>query len=436
MTDGEGPKRGKIGLAAIRALPPNTQIFDTGPGAVPAFGARRRVGSAVSYFVMFRTGEGRQRLYTIGQHGAPWTPDTAREKALAVLADVKLKGGDPSAAKRTRREAATVADLCDVYWSEAESGRLLTRRKTPKKPSTLQSDKGRLEKHVKPLLGKLKVAAVTSADVEAFMHAVAAGKTAARAKTGKKHGLSNVRGGPGVASRTVGLLGAVFSFAVKHRMRADNPVWGVMRPADGRRERRLSDAEYAALGAALRSAEATIWPPAVAVARFLTLTGWRSGEALGLRWADVDLACRTATLPDSKTGKSMRPLSNGACDVLMGLTRGADATLIFPATRGDGTMTGFRKMWDRITKLGELSPDVTPHVMRHSFASQAADLEYSESTIGTLIGHKSASVTGRYVHAADAVMLAAADAVAQRIAELMGDAKPDATVVQLRPAAA
>ena len=98
----------------------------------------------------------------------------------------------------------------------------------------------------------MKVAAVTREDVDGFMHAVAEGRTAARIKTGKKRGLANVRGGKGTASRTVGLLGAIFSYAVRHRMRPDNPVHGVMRFADGRRERRLSDDEYKALGTALR----------------------------------------------------------------------------------------------------------------------------------------------------------------------------------------
>jgi len=273
------------------------------------------------------------------------------------------------------------------------------------------------------------------------MHDVAEGKTAARTKTGKKRGLSNVRGGMGTASRTVGLMGAIFTYAVRHRMRADNPVHGVMRPADGKRERRLSDDEYAALGTALRLAEAKddkgnakLWPAAVAAARFLVLTGWRSGEALGLRWADVDLARHTATLADTKTGRSMRPLSRTACDVLRGLGEGADVALVFPPTRGAGTMAGFRKLWNRITKLGELPADVTPHVLRHSFASLAADLGYSEPTIAALIGHKGQSITSRYVHAADAVLLAAADAVARRAAELMGEAAPVADVIPLRAA--
>jgi integrase len=175
-----------------------------------------------------------------------------------------------------------------------------------------------------------------------------------------------------------------------------------------------------------------VWPAAVAASRFLVLTGWRSGEALGLRWADVDLARRTATLADTKTGRSRRPLSHAACDVLRALGRGADDALVFPPTRGNGAMSGFRKLWDRIAKLGELPADVTPHVMRHSFASLAADLGYSEPTIGALIGHKGQTITSRYVHSADVVLLAAADAVANEAIARMGEAKPAAVVVRIR----
>jgi hypothetical protein len=46
------------------------------------------------------------------------------------------------------------------------------------------------------------------------------------------------------------------------------------------------------------------------------LAGWRTGEALGLRRGEVDLARRTATLADTKIGRSIRPLSHAACDVL------------------------------------------------------------------------------------------------------------------------
>ena len=330
---------------------------------------------------------------------------------------------------------ATVADLCDIYMADAEAGRLLTRVKRPKKASTILSDKSRIEGHVKPLLGRLPVASVTAQDIETFMHAVAEGDTARKGKTGKARGLSNIRGGRGTASRAVGLLGAIFTCAVRRRMRPDNPVRGVMRPADGKRERRLSDFEYAALGTALRrAADEDVWPAAVAAVRFLALTGWRSGEALTLRWEHVDLAARTARLPDTKTGASVRPLSHAACDMLGKLDRMGD--LVFPPTRGDGTMSGFRKLWDRMMRLGGLPEDITPHTLRHSFASLAADLGYSEPTIAALVGHKGGTITSRYIHAADAVLLAAADAVADETGTRMGEVKPAGKVVELRRAGA
>ena len=97
-------------------------------------------------------------------------------------------------------------------------------------------------------------------------------------------------------------------------------------------------------------------------------------------------------------------------------------------------MTGFRKLWDLIAKLGSLPADVTPHVLRHSFASLAGDLGYSEPTIAALIGHKGHTVTSRYVRAADAVLLAAADAIANRTAELMGEAQVAGEVISFKRA--
>jgi hypothetical protein len=55
--------------------------------------------------------------------------------------------------------------------------------------------------------------------------------------------------------------------------------------------------------------------------------------------------------------------------------------------------------------VGDLPEDVTPHVLRHSFASLAADLGFADATVAALLGH-----------VADAVLLKAADAVADETA--------------------
>ena len=88
----------------------------------------------------------------IGRHGV-LTPDEARARAKAILGTV-VDGADPAAEKQAARNAKTVAELCDLYLADAEAGRLLTRRKASKKPSTLATDKGRVERHIKPLLGR------------------------------------------------------------------------------------------------------------------------------------------------------------------------------------------------------------------------------------------------------------------------------------------
>ena len=177
----------------------------------------------------------------------------------------------------------------------------------------LISDRGRIVRHIVPLLGRKSVASVTRNDIDGFMHDIATGKTASRQKT-KPRGLSVVRGGRGVASRSVGLLGAIFTYAIRKGLRFDNPAHGIVRFADGRRQRRLTDDEYRQLGRALKTAE--VWKPAIAATWLMILTGWRRGEVLGLRWSEVDLPRRTARLADTKTGASLRPLSELACMVI------------------------------------------------------------------------------------------------------------------------
>lgn len=418
----------RIGLRDVRALGPNQEIWDA---AVAGFGARRRSGTAVAFILMYRTLEGRQRRLTIGRLGSPWTVETARTEAQRLLGEVAA-GLDPAQAKQDGRKAETVSELCDMYLADAEAGRVLGRGGKPKKPGTIAVDKGSIEGHIRPLLGSRAVASVTKRDVEKFMHDIAAGKTTSTRKT-KPRGLSRVRGGRGAATRVVGLLGGIFTYAVANGMRPDNPCAKVRRYAEGRRERRLSDDEYMRLGEGIEAAGAAMWPAAVECMRFLALTGWRAGEALALRWRDVDLARHAAFLSDTKTGRSVRPLSNAACDALRRMTWTGDNALVFPASRGDGVMSGFKRFSRRIVAMAGLPREVTPHVLRHSFASLANDLGYSEATVGALIGHKGRSVTSRYMHGADAVLLAAADQVARRTAELMGEAQASAKVVGLRP---
>jgi hypothetical protein len=234
----------KIGIREVRSLGENGVLWDS---RVPGFCARRRNSSAVVYGLKYRTRQGRQRWHTIGRHGAPWTPDTARDEARRILAEVAA-GKDPAGEKLAKRKVATVAQLCDDYLEAAAQGRVLTRRGQNKKESTLGTDRSRIAAHIKPLLGHRRVSEIGRNDIENFMHDVASGRTKRRSHLGKPRAVSDVKGGRGAAKRTIGLLGAIFSYGLRTGVCPFNPVVGIVRYADGKRDRRLAAGEYRQLG--------------------------------------------------------------------------------------------------------------------------------------------------------------------------------------------
>lgn len=109
----------------------------------------------------------------------------------------------------------------------------------------------------------------------------------------------------------MGLTGAIFTYAIKRKLRADNPVRGIETPKDRRKLRRLSEAEYRQLWTALSKGDL-----ASDLFLLLAVSGWRSGEARCLKWSEVDLDRKVATLSDTKSGLSVRPLSSAAIQII------------------------------------------------------------------------------------------------------------------------
>lgn len=397
---------------------------------MPGFGARCLPSGRRVYVLKYRVGKGRtarQRWYTIGQHGAPYTPETARVEARRLMGLIAGRD-DPQAHRHADLKADTVAAFCDRYMQDARKG-LVTYRGKPKRQSTLGVDAGRIERHIKPMLGHLKVKDVGRTEVERFMRDVAAGKTQADVKTGLR-GRAIVTGGTGTARRAVGLLGSVMSYAVRLGLRGDNPVRGVEKFRSQRLERHLSAPELHKLGKAIDVYLAEGGNPKAAdIARLLALTGCRRGEIAGLRVAEIDLQGACLRLAETKTGRSVRPIGQPAKTLLRKLMNEAGADFLFENGRGDGPYTGFTKEWAKIRKAAGLA-DVTPHTLRHTFASVAAnEFELSGSTVGALLGHASAGVTERYIHRVDATLIAAANKVARWIDDAMTGAEAGASGV-------
>ena len=373
------------------------------------------------YLTQFRA-SGRNRRVTIGVHG-PVTPDQARTEAARILAEVAA-GRDPAETKTQAKAMPTVAELCGLYLDEG----VATRKSSP-----LAIDRGRIERHIKPLLGRKRVDQVTRADVQRFMNAVAEGKTAADVKTGPR-GRAIVTGGKGTATRCMGLLGAIFTFAVERGFRADNPTAGIRKFPVGKRERFLSAAELAQLGETLRAAEQEgVNSSAIAALRLLLLTGMRRGEVLGLQWAHVDFERACLRLPDSKTGAKVVHMGAAALELLAAQPRIQGTPFVFPGTIQGQALGGLPRIWQTIRKRAGL-PDLRIHDLRHGFASIGVMGGMGLPIVGALLGHKTPSVTARYAHLGDDPLKLAADRISGTIAAALTGKPEPGTVVPLKNA--
>ena len=240
----------KLTKAAIDKLKPNpaTDVFRWDDD-LPGLGLRLKPSGVRTFLIQYRNKHGRSRRLAIGRYGVV-TPEEARKRAKVLLGAVAA-GDDPAELRAADRQAMTVAELCDEYLAKAKAGQVLTRQGKSKRTSTLATDTGRIERHIKPLLGHRTVKDLRSGDIVSFRDDVIGGKTAANVKT-KLRGRAIVKGGAGTAARTLGLLGGILSYAVERGYRPDNPAGGVVRPAGERRKVRLSIEQYRALGLALR----------------------------------------------------------------------------------------------------------------------------------------------------------------------------------------
>lgn len=369
-------------------------IWDTGTGSVGGFGVRVRATGKKYYFIKYRF-KGRQRWYTIGRHGSPWTVEKGRKKANKILEMVE-DGIDPIGEKEKEKGIPILDDFADDYLKKIESGEIRTSRGLPKKPSTIATDKIRITNYIKPLMGKFRLDAITKQDVEAFRDKVLHGKGLAGSKSS---------GGPGAASRTLGLLSAILSQAKTKNIIKENPALGVPGFRAGKRERFLSVEEFKRLGEALAKVEKTKSEGAypIAAIRLLLFTGCRRGEILNLKWSEVDLERKILNIGDAKTLDRKVYLNSPAIEVLEGISKTKSNPYVLCGKVEKQPLVNISKAWQRIRKQARLE-DVRLHDLRHSFASVGAMAGVPLLVLGKLLGHTQTATTERYAHlAADPV---------------------------------
>lgn len=393
----------KITKKIVDAIKPDASkpvvIWDS---ELRGFGVRVMPSGVGSYILFYRTIEGRQRKMTLGRVGT-LTTEQARNLAREKLTEA-MTGGDPAAQRQEIRHSMTVAELCDEYLEHAKQ-RL--------KPNSYSSNESNIRIHIKPLIGTRAAAKLTVADVVKMQDDITDGKTA-KYRSGRG-GYST--GGIASASRTMTILGGVLEFGRLRGIVAENVTRGIRKQQSKARDRFLSDEEITRLGSVIRQSdhEGLIGLTAI---QFLLLTGLRRNEALSLEWSWIDAEGGCIHFPDTKTGKQVRPIGKAAFAVLDRLSNFGEPKFVFPAMKGDGHFIGLPRVLQRLCNAAEIK-GVSLHTLRHTFASVAAGMGYSELTIAGLLGHAAQGITARYAHVADKALIGAADAVSKRIAELL-----------------
>jgi len=373
------------------------------------FGVRVRPSGMKSYIVHKRIGR-RQFKYTIGNHGAPWTVDTAREQALKAILAAAQTGENPSAKKRSVREQLSVAELIEEYLT---AGKL---DKPEKGERTWYVEASVLRRHAGPMLGSKPIGSLTPEILTRWQADVVNGKTSVDQKT-KRRGRAIVKGGRGIAPRAMGALSAMLSWAVTKGFVVENPALKVQKLPDRRRDRFLTEDEVRRMFDVMRGLEKAgeITPASHDVIMLLALTGARPAEIMGLRWSEIDSARGFATLPADrhKTGKSGEPriihFNEAAKDVLKRRPRHTE--FVFPDATGAQPIKRVQDAWELIRERADL-PGVVLYTLRHSFASFAIDDGESLYVVGRALGHKKAATTERYAHVRDGL--------AQRVAAGVG----------------
>lgn len=376
---------------------------------VSGFGLRVSTGGAKTFVLRYRQ-DGRDRLVKIGAYG-PWSVLAARERA-AELRRIVDAGGDPAKDRAEANAAPTVGEVFDRFFTDYAH---------KLRASTLAAYKAQFKNHIKPSMGKVKIAKIEHAEVQAL------------------HNKITRSSGGHMANRVVALLSRVFNVALRWNLVDDNPARGIERNPEAGRKRYLTSAEVQRLMAYLPKLRHQGTADAI---RLLMYTGARRMEVLSARWEQFDLEAKTWTKPASTTKQKSEhrvPLAEVAVKLLERMRDDADAEQaaalekakteedvarinrrrqwLFPAVGTEGHQGDLKTAWATIRDKAQL-PDVRVHDLRHSFASFLASNGASLPLIGAMLGHSQAQTTQRYAHLFDDAQRAAADKVGNALAGL------------------
>lgn len=330
------------------------------------------------YTIVFRDPEGRQRKR------AARTMGEAKALRASLVADVQ------------RGEFRELSRMPFADYARSWAATYAGRTGGGVRESTMREYRRQVEQRIIPYFGRRTVSSIDPRSVKAFVQSVA------------DEGVSR-----DTARLALAPLRAMLQDATEEGLIRSNPAAGIRLPRPAVVDEDAGEEQAKALTEPeLRALLAHVAPARVLVVRTLAESGLRVGEALALRWQDVDFGrCRVQVRrtvyegrfgpPKSRYGRRDVPIGRDLAQALWRARGGAaDDALVFPAADGGPSHpSGVARAIKAAAKAAGLGDWPSPHTLRHSFATTLFRGGWNAKQVQLVLGHHSPAFTlATYVH--------------------------------------
>jgi integrase/recombinase XerD len=230
---------------------------------------------------------------------------------------------------------------------------------------------------------------------------------------------------PRTAARRLSTLRQFYRYLLGERLREDDPTAVIDSPRQGRPlPRTLREAEVTALLDAARRHDTPDRPRLVALLEVAYATGLRVSELVGLPSSALAHDDRLLLVRGKGGRERLVPLNDAARAALAAyqavrpryLVGGRASPWLFPSRAGSGHLTRhrFAQLLKALAVEAGIDPHkVSPHVLRHAFASHLLDHGADLRSLQQMLGHADISTTQIYTHV-----------LSRRLTQLVGSHHP------------
>lgn len=210
-------------------------------------------------------------------------------------------------------------------------------------------------------------------------------------------------------ARKLATLRSFYKFMVKRNKLSANPVMSVRTPKQDKKLPRFL--EYEEVKRLLAAPPTNSWLGARdgAIMETLYSTGVRVSELVALNMSDVDFLGEVVHVRGKGKKERIAPIGSSALQAIQHYMEfrnkraqsnsNFDPKVLFVNKHGRRLSTrSVRRKMDKYLKIAGLDPSISPHTLRHSFATHMLNNGADLRSVQELLGHQSLSTTQIYTH--------------------------------------